>query len=117
MGKSALIDYVENQVERKEFPVFKSGDTITVKYKIIEGNKERLQSFTGVVIQRVGAGSTETFTIRKPSGNTAVERIFPFTSPFIDSIEVNKHGVVRRARIYYLKGLRGKKARIREKRM
>lgn len=117
MGKSALIDYVENQVARKEFPVFKSGDTITVKYKIVEGNKERLQSFTGVVLQRAGSGATETFTIRKPSGNTAVERIFPFSSPFIESIEINKHGVVRRARIFYLRGLRGKKARIREKRM
>ncbi len=117
MSKPELMQYVENLVEKKEFPNFGAGDTITVSYKIKEGNKERIQSFQGVVLQRNGNGSTETFTVRKISGNTGVERIFPIASPFIDSIKVNKHGVVRRARIFYLRGLRGKKARIKEKRM
>ena len=116
MSKKELISFVEDQVQVKEFPKFSAGDTITVKYKIIEGNKERIQSFQGVVIQRKGAGPSETFTVRKISGNVGVERIFPVSSPFIDEINVNKYGVVRRARIFYLRGLRGKKARIREKR-
>ena len=101
----------------KEVPSFKSGDTITVTYKIVEGNKERLQSFRGPVIQIKGRGVTKMFTIRKISDGIGVERIFPLYSPHIDSIEVNKHGVVRRARIYYLRGLTGKKARIKEKKM
>ncbi len=100
----------------KDFPAFNSGDTITVHYKIKEGNKERIQQYRGTVIQKKGDGSTATFTVRKMSGNIGVERIFPFASPFIDKIEVNKRGAVRRARIYYLRGLRGKKARIQEKR-
>ena len=100
----------------KEFPAFSSGDTITVHYKIKEGNKERIQQFRGTVIQKKGNGATATFTVRKMSGNVGVERIFPFSSPFIEKIEVNKRGYVRRARIYYLRGLRGKKARIQEKR-
>lgn len=100
----------------KVVPSFKSGDTITVTYKIIEGNKERLQSFRGVVIQVKGCGVTKMFTIRKISNGIGVERIFPVYSPHIDSIEVNKVGVVRRARIYYLRELTGKKARIKEKR-
>ncbi|MFU8844144.1 MAG: 50S ribosomal protein L19 [Bacteroidales bacterium] len=116
MSKKALISFVEDQVQVKEFPKFSAGDTITVKYKIIEGNKERIQNFQGVVIQRKGTGPSETFTVRKISGNIGVERIFPVSSPFIDEINVNKYGVVRRARIFYLRGLRGKKARIREKR-
>ena len=103
--------------EKKEVPSFKSGDTITVSYKIIEGNKERLQSFRGVVIQIKGSGLTKMFTIRKISNGVGVERIFPLYSPHIDSIEVNKRGVVRRSRIYYLRELTGKKARIKEKRM
>ncbi|MBR5778421.1 MAG: 50S ribosomal protein L19 [Bacteroidales bacterium] len=110
------MQYVENLVERKEFPNFKAGDTITVHYKIREGNKERIQQFQGVVLQRSGSGSTETFTVRKISSGVGVERIFPITSPFIEEITVNKHGVVRRARIFYLRGLTGKKARIKEKR-
>ena len=101
----------------KEVPTSKSGDTITVTYKIVEGNKERLQSFRGTVIQIKGRGVTKMFTIRKISDGIGVERIFPLYSPHIDSIEVNKHGVVRRARIYYLRGLTGKKARIKEKKM
>jgi large subunit ribosomal protein L19 len=116
MSKNELLQFVEDQVQIKEFPTFKAGDTVTVKYKIIEGNKERIQSFQGVVLQRKGSGKTETFTVRKISGNIGVERIFPFASPFIDEIEVNKRGVVRRARIFYLRGLRGKKSRIKEKR-
>ena len=100
----------------KAMPEFKAGDTITVHYKIVEGNKERIQQFQGVVIQRKGAGSTATFTVRKMSGNVGVERIFPVASPFIDKIDVNKRGDVRRARIFYLRERRGKSARITEKR-
>ena len=97
------------------YPEFKAGDTVTVTYKIKEGDKERLQKFRGVVIQIKGADPfTKTFTIRKISGGIGVERIFPFQSPFIDSIEVNKVGKVRRARIYYFRNLSGKKARIKE---
>ena len=97
-------------------PEFDAGDTITVYYKIKEGNKERVQFFKGVVIQRRGSGTTETFTIRKISGNVGVERIFPTNSPLIDKIELNKRGKVRRARIFYLRKLTGKSARIKEKR-
>lgn len=116
MSKNAFIQYVEDQVAVKEFPKFNAGDTITVTYKIIEGNKERLQKYQGVVLQRVGGGPTETFTVRKISNNVGVERIFPISSPFIEEIEVNKRGQVRRARIFYLRNLRGKKARIKEAR-
>lgn len=101
--------------EQKDFPAFKAGDTITVTYKIKEGNKERLQAFRGVVIQRK-AGS-RTFTIRKISDGVGVERIFPIESPFIQSIEINKYAKVRRARIYYLRNLTGKKARLKERRV
>ncbi len=97
-------------------PAFNSGDTITVHYKIKEGNKERIQQFRGTVIQKNGVGATRTFTVRKMSGAVGVERIFPITSPFIDKIEINKHGYVRRAKIFYLRNLTGKKARIQEKR-
>ncbi len=100
---------------KNDFPKFAAGDTITVHYKIKEGNKERIQQFRGVVIQRSGSGITETFTVRKMSGNIGVERIFPTASPFIDKIEINKHGKVRRARIFYIRNLTGKKARIKEK--
>lgn len=96
-------------------PSFKSGDTVVVHYKIKEGNKERIQNFRGVVIQRRGSGTTETFTVRKISSGIGVERIFPIHSPFIDQIEVVKEGKVRRARIFYLRNLTGKKARIKEK--
>jgi len=115
MGKKELLNYVDSLTEKKDFPDFKAGDTITVHYKIIEGNKERVQNFQGVVLQRRGNGPTETFTVRKISGNTGVERIFPIASPFIEKIDINKKGVVRRARIFYLRGLRGKKARIKER--
>jgi len=100
---------------KNEYPKFIAGDTITVHYKIIEGNKERIQQYRGVVIQRSGEGHTVTFTVRKMSGNIGVERIFPLGSPFIDKIEVNKHGKVRRAKIFYIRELTGKKARIKEK--
>ena len=100
----------------KEFPEFKAGDTITVHYKIKEGNKERIQNFQGVVLQRRGSGSTETFTVRKITNGVGVERVFPIASPFIEQIDVNKRGAVRRARIFYLRNLTGKKARIKEKR-
>ena len=116
--KSELINFVEEQlVEKKEHPSFDAGDTVTVTYRIVEGNKERLQAYQGVVLQRAGSGVTETFTVRKISGGIGVERIFPVHSPFIDHIVVNKRGVVRRSRIFYLRNLRGKKARIKEKRI
>lgn len=99
-----------------ETPNFKAGDTVTVTVKIKEGSKERLQNFRGVVLQRRGAGVTETFTVRKISDGIGVERIFPVSSPFISKIEVNKRGLVRRARIFYLRKLTGKKARIKDAR-
>jgi large subunit ribosomal protein L19 len=111
-----LIKFVEEQTSnKKEIPAFKAGDTITVHLKIKEGNKERIQAFTGVVIQRRGQGNGETFTVRKISNGVGVERIIPFNSPNIDKIEINKRGVVRRARIFYLRKLTGKAARIEEK--
>ncbi len=118
MNRAEIIKFVEDTViEKKEYPRFKAGDTITVHYKIKEGNKERIQNFQGVVLQRSGKGINATFTVRKISGNIGVERIFPLSSPFIDKIDVNKRGVVRRARIFYMRELRGKKARIKEERM
>lgn len=99
----------------KQLPEFGAGDTITVSYKIREGDKERIQNYRGVVIQTKGIGDTKTFTVRKMSGNIGVERIFPLNSPLIDSIEVNKAGKVRRSRIYYFRELTGKKARIKER--
>lgn len=101
--------------EVKKFPAFKAGDTITVTYRIKEENKERLQKFRGVVIQRKGQGTTQTFTVRKISNGVGVERIFPLYSPFISEIELNKSGKVRRARIFYIRELTGKKARIKER--
>lgn len=110
-----LIDFVQSEfVTKNEFPEFKAGDTITVYYEIKEGQKTRTQFFRGVVIQRRGSGSSETFTIRKMSGTVGVERIFPINLPAIQKIEVNKQGKVRRARIFYFRGLTGKKARIKE---
>ncbi|MCK9321190.1 MAG: 50S ribosomal protein L19 [Bacteroidales bacterium] len=116
MSKPELMKYVDSLTESREFPKFKAGDTITVSYKIKEGNKERIQLFRGDVIQCAGEGMTKTFTVRKVSGGIGIERIFPYSSPFIEEIVVNKRGVVRRARIFYLRGLTGKKARIKEKR-
>ena len=112
-----LVKYVQEEyVGRNDLPDFAAGDTITVYYKIIEGAKERIQFFRGVVLQRRGSGSSETFTIRKMSGSVGVERIFPVNLPTIDKIEVNKKGKVRRARIFYQRELTGKAARIKEKR-
>ena len=101
----------------KQFPEFRPGDTITVAYKIIEGSKERIQLYRGVVIKISGHGDKKRFTVRKMSGTVGVERIFPIESPNIDSIEINKRGKVRRAKLYYLRNLTGKKARIQEKRV
>ena len=101
----------------KELPEFFPGDTITVAYRIKEGNKERIQQYRGVVIKITGEGTKKRFTVRKISDNIGVERIFPIESPFIDNIVINKHGKVRRAKLYYLRGLTGKKARIKERRI
>ena len=101
----------------KQHPAFKAGDTVTVAYKIIEGTKERIQLYRGVVIKISGHGEKKRFTVRKMSDNIGVERIFPIESPFIDSITVNKYGKVRRAKLYYLRALTGKKARIKERRV
>ena len=110
-----LIKFVQDEfVTKKDFPEFSAGDTITVYYEIKEGNKTRTQFFKGVVLQRKGSGSSETFTIRKMSGTIGVERIFPINLPALQKIEVNKRGKVRRARIFYFRGLTGKKARIKE---
>ena len=103
--------------EKRDHPEFKAGDTITVFYKIIEGTKERIQQYQGVVLQRKSIGSSQTFTVRKISNGVGVERIFPLFSPKIDKIVVDKKGVVRRAKIFYLRGISGKKARIEEKKV
>ena len=111
-----IVEQAFSQNKAASYPEFKAGDTITVTYRIKEGDKERLQKFRGVVIQICGATPfTRTFTIRKVSGGIGVERIFPYELPSIESIEVNKVGKVRRARIFYLRDLSGKKARIKEK--
>lgn len=107
-----LIKQVQEMfAKEKSHPEFKAGDTITVSYKIVEGNKERIQKFQGVVLQR----RNTTFTVRKISNGIGVERIFPYNSPFIDSIEVLKKGKVRRARLFYLRDAKGKAAKIKEK--
>jgi len=112
----SLINFVQDQfIEKKEFPEFSAGDTITVYYEIREGEKVRTQFYRGVVIQIKGTGLSKTFTIRKMSGEIGVERIFPINLPALQKIETNKRGSVRRARIYYFRELRGKKARIKER--
>lgn len=111
----SLVTFVEAQcIVKKDFPEFSSGDTVTVYYEIKEGEKTRTQFFKGIVVQRRGAGATETFTVRKMSGTIGVERIFPLNMPALQKIEVNKKGKVRRARIFYFRNLKGKKARIKE---
>jgi large subunit ribosomal protein L19 len=113
----SLVKFVQDEfVTKNELPDFSAGDTITVYYEIKEGEKKRTQFFRGVVIQRRGSGSSETFTIKKMSGTVGVERIFPINLPAIQKIEVEKRGKVRRARIYYFRNLTGKKARIKEAR-
>ncbi len=102
---------------KKQFDEFGPGDTITVSYRIKEGNKERIQQYRGVFIRIRGEGKKKRFTVRKMSDNIGVERIFPIESPFIDSITINKYGKVRRAKLYYLRALTGKKARIKERRV
>ena len=113
-----LIKFVEEQaVVKKQVPAFKAGDTVSVHYKIREGNKERIQIYQGVVIQRNSVGVNETFTVRKMSNGVGVERIFPVNSPNIDKIEINSHGKVRRAKLFYLRELTGKAARIKSRRV
>ena len=110
-----IIEEISQEINtNKNLPAFKAGDNITVYYTIKEGEKQRTQFFKGDVIQRKGIGSTETFTIRKISHSIGVERIFPVNSPLIEKIEINKKGKVRRSRIFYLRNLTGKKARIKE---
>lgn len=110
------IKFVEEQLSQKsELPAFRPGDNVAVSYKIREGEKERIQIFRGDVLQINGSGGSKTFTVRKMSNGVGVERIFPFESPNIDSVEVLKRGKVRRAKLYYLRGLVGKKARIKER--
>jgi large subunit ribosomal protein L19 len=113
---STKLDFVDKESMRDDIPEFRPGDTLKVNVKVVEGNRSRIQAFQGVVIGRRGAGVHETFTIRKISFGVGVERKFPVHSPSIDSIEVITRGDVRRAKLYYLRDLRGKKARIREKR-
>jgi large subunit ribosomal protein L19 len=113
---SLLLDFVKKQLTPEvSHPKFKAGDTVTVHYKIKEGEKERTQLFTGVVIQRKNERATASFTVRKISNGVGVERIFPVASPFIEKIEIGKVGKVRRAKLFYLRNLTGKAARIREK--
>ncbi len=106
---------VEQTQVRDDIPSFVSGDTVNVHYRVKEGDKERIQQFEGVVISIRGRGANRSFVVRKISNSVGVERIFPFTSPYIASIDVKKRGNVRRAKLYYLRGLRGKAARIKEK--
>ena len=107
---------VENPYLRQNVPDFKSGDTLRVHVRVVEGDKHRIQIFQGVVIARRGGGTREMFTVRKMSGSVGVERIFPMCSPNVDKIEVIRRGRVRRAKLYYLRNLRGKAARIEERR-
>src|SRR5688572_24633307 len=115
---NAAVQYVHEQLTgKKDLPKFKAGDNVTVNYKIIEGNKERIQSFKGDVIKRQGDGHTATFTVRKISDGVGVERIFPVSSPNIESVVLNKAGKVRRAKLYFQRTRSGKSARIKEKRV
>ena len=113
---SKLIDAIDSQSLRDDIPAFRPGDSVKVHVKVVEGNRSRIQVFAGVVISRAGDGVREAFTVRKVSFGVGVERTFPVHSPIIDKIEVERHGDVRRAKLYYLRGLRGKAAKIKEKR-
>jgi large subunit ribosomal protein L19 len=113
---SKLIDAVDSQSLRDDIPAFRPGDSVKVHVKVVEGNRSRIQVFAGVVISRTGDGVREAFTVRKVSFGVGVERTFPLHSPIIDKIEVDRRGDVRRAKLYYLRGLRGKAAKIKEKR-
>ena len=110
------LENIEKEYLRTGIPEFRSGDTVKVHVKVREGDKERIQIFQGVVISRKGTGTNESFTVRKMSGGIGVERVFPIHSPILDKIEVLRRGRVRRAKLYYLRGLRGKAARIEERR-
>ena len=113
---SKLIDAIDSQSLREDIPAFRPGDSVKVHVKVVEGNRSRIQVFAGVVISRTGDGIRQSFTVRKVSFGVGVERTFPLHSPIIDKIEVERHGDVRRAKLYYLCGLRGKAAKIKEKR-
>ena len=113
---SKLIDAIDSQSLRDDIPAFRPGDSVKVHVKVVEGNRSRIQVFAGVVIARSGEGIREAFTVRKVSFGVGVERTFPLHSPIIDKIEVDRRGDVRRAKLYYLRGLRGKAAKIKEKR-
>ena len=112
---SAIMEQIRTEGLRSDIPDFRTGDTITVKVKVTEGNKVRIQAFKGVVIQRRNGGIAETVTVRKISGNVAVERIFPIQSPNIDSILVDRKGSVHQSRIFYMRDRKGKAARIKER--
>ena len=113
---SKLIDAIDSQSLRDDIPAFRPGDSVKVHVKVVEGNRSRIQVFAGVVISKAGGGVAEAFTVRKVSFGVGVERTFPLHSPIIDKIEVDRRGDVRRAKLYYLRGLRGKAAKIKEKR-
>lgn len=112
-----LLRELDQEQLRDDIPDFKPGDTVRVNYRVREGEKERIQAFEGICLGRRGTGMGETFTVRKISAGIGVERVFPLHSPFIKEIQVVRHGRVRRAKLYYLRGLRGKAARIQEKRL
>jgi large subunit ribosomal protein L19 len=115
---NAAVQFVHEQLTgKKDYPKFKAGDNVTVNYKIVEGGKERIQSFRGDVLKIQGVGATATFTVRKISDGVGVERVFPFFSPNVESVQLNKVGKVRRAKLYYLRERSGKSARIKEKRV
>jgi len=109
-----IIRNAQKESLRSDLPAFREGDTVVVNYRIIEGNKERVQPFQGIVIQKKGEAEVATFTVRKISGGIGIERIFPMNSPKIESIELKKRGKVRRAKLFYLRELKGKKARVKE---
>jgi large subunit ribosomal protein L19 len=113
---SKLIDAIDSQSLRDDVPAFRPGDSVKVHVKVVEGNRSRIQVFAGVVISRTGDGIRQSFTVRKVSFGVGVERTFPLHSPIIDKIEIERRGDVRRAKLYYLRGLRGKAAKIKEKR-
>lgn len=113
MNRGALLKVVEKKYSRTDIPQFKPGDTIKVNYKVVEGSRTRVQAYEGVVLKVKRNGFNSAFTVRKISFNEGVERVFPFNSPLIDSVQVVSRGKVRRAKLYYLRELRGKAARIR----
>ena len=114
--RNKLIEAVESEFTAKEIPQFRAGDTVRVNFRIIEGNKERIQAFEGLVVRVKRNGASSTFTVRKVVSDVGVERTFPFYSPRIDSLEVVRSGKVRRAKLYYIRELRGKATRIKERR-